>query len=35
MELLDEQNPNVEIHKDCRHNPLRKPDLSIGVNNEG
>ena len=38
MEQLDEEKPNVKIHKDCRRdfaNPLREPELSMGVNNEG
>ena len=37
MEQLDEEKPNVKVHKECRRdftNPLRKPDLSMGLNNE-
>ena len=38
MKQLDEEKPNVKVHKDCRRNftnPFRKPDLSMGVNNKG
>ena len=38
MERLDKENPNVKVHKDSRRdftNPLCKPDLSMGLNNEG
>lgn len=38
MEQLDGEKPNVKVHKDCLRdftNAFCKPDLSIGVNNEG
>ena len=38
MEQLDEEKSNVKVNKDCRRdftNPLQKPDLSMGVINEG
>ena len=35
MEQLDEEKPNVRVHKDCRRDLTRKPDVSVGVNSEG
>ena len=38
MGQLDEEKPNVKVYKDCLRdftNALCKPDLPMGVNNEG